>query len=254
MNSALFETEAASKIYSQQELSQVICPPEHVAIIMDGNRRWAAREGLSFMIGHSRGAEQLTQIVRASKELGIKILTVYAFSTENWKRSSIEVKSLMRLFKTHLLRQKNLMIEEGIRLNVIGDLSKFPKDVLRVLDETLKATKEGGRFDLVIALNYGGRDELRRAISAIIEDCLSKKIFKNELSEELIASYLDTAKWKDPDLLIRTSGESRISNFLLWQISYSEVIVTDVLWPDFNEKDLLASVLEYQKRELRLGK
>ncbi len=228
--------------------------PEHVAIIMDGNRRWAKNLGLPMSAGHWRGAERLIQIVRAAKELGIKILTVYAFSTENWGRSAVEVKALMRLFKTYLKLQQSVMIEEGVRLNTIGDISKFPKDVLKVLEETIAATKDGTKLDLVIALNYGARDELKRAFSAILDDCLAKKISKEELSEELISSYLDTAKWKDPDLLIRTSGERRLSNFLLWQISYAEVYVTDVLWPDFSEKDLLEAVLKYQEREQRLGK
>jgi undecaprenyl diphosphate synthase len=192
--------------------------------------------------------------VRAASGYGIKVLTVYAFSTENWKRSAVEVKALMRLFKSYLIRQRDSMIEEGVRLNTIGDISKFPKDVNRVFEETVEATKGGTKLDLVIALNYGARDELKRALGAMIEDCLAKKISKEELSEELISSYLDTARWKDPDLLIRTSGESRISNFLLWQISYAEVVVTDVPWPDFTEKDLLAAIHEYQKRELRLGK
>lgn len=228
--------------------------PEHVAIIMDGNRRWAKNQGLPVSAGHYRGAERLTQIVKAASAFGIKVLTVYAFSTENWKRPSVEVKALMQLFKSYLKRQRSSMIKEGIRLNTIGDIAKFPKDVLQVLEETIEVTKEGTKLDLVIALNYGARDELKRAFGAMIDDCLAKKISKEELSEDLISSYLDTARWPDPDLLIRTSGESRVSNFLLWQISYSEVFVTDVLWPDFGEKDLLAAIQEYQKRELRLGK
>lgn len=228
--------------------------PEHVAIIMDGNRRWAKKRGMPVSAGHLRGAETLTEIVRAASDYGVKVLTVYAFSTENWKRSAMEVKALMRLFKSYLNRQRNLMIEEGVRLNLIGDISRVPKDVAQVFEETVEATKGGTKLDLVIALNYGARDELKRAFGAMLEDCLAKKISKEELSEDLISSYLDTAKWKDPDLLIRTSGERRISNFLLWQISYAEVMVTDVLWPDFTRKDLLAAIHEYQKRELRLGK
>lgn len=228
--------------------------PEHVAIIMDGNRRWAKNQGLPLMAGHWRGAERLTEIVKSAADMGIKVLTVYAFSTENWKRTPLEIRALMRLFKTYLTMQCKPMIAEGVRLSTIGDISKFPKGVLKVLEETIEATKGGAKIDLVLALNYGGRDELKRAISAIIDDCMANKISKEELSEDLISTYLDTAKWKDPDLLIRTSGESRVSNFLLWQISYSEVIVKDVLWPDFGEKDLLEAVMEYQKRELRLGK
>ncbi|MBS0628841.1 MAG: di-trans,poly-cis-decaprenylcistransferase [Verrucomicrobia bacterium] len=221
---------------------------------MDGNRRWAKNQGLPVTAGHWRGAERLIAIVRAAKDLGIKVLTVYAFSTENWVRPPVEVRALMGVFKTYLKRQRNLMINEGVRLNTIGDISRLPKDVLKVLEETVEATKQGTKLDLVIALNYGGRDELKRAFKTIIDDCLAKKISHEALSEELISSYLDTARWKDPDLLIRTSGESRLSNFLLWQISYAEVVVTDVLWPDFSEKDLTEAIREYQKREQRLGK
>lgn len=228
--------------------------PEHVAIIMDGNRRWARQKRVPLMAGHWRGAEQLTEIVRAAKGLGIKVLTVYAFSTENWNRSPMEVKALMRLIKTYLKRQRQTMIEEGVRLSAIGNIGKLPPDVCEVLEETIEATQAGSKIDLVVALNYGGRDEMKRAVEAIIDDCLAKKISKEQVSEELISQYLDTAQFKDPDLLIRTSGESRLSNFLLWQASYSEVLVSDVLWPDFREKDLLEAVLEYQKRELRLGR
>lgn len=256
VNSALIEEKLETKLYSQEELSQLdsVRFPEHIAIIMDGNRRWAKKQGLPPISGHWRGAEALSLTIRAAVELGVKILTVYAFSTENWNRSSLEVRALMRLFKTHLLRQRPVMIEEGIRLNVIGDISKFPEDVQRMLYESVEATKKGTEFDLILALNYGGRDELRRAVQSIVQDCMDQKLSKKAISEQVIASYLDTAKWKDPDLLIRTSGESRISNFLLWQISYSEVIVSDILWPDFDEEQLLNAVLEYQKRELRLGK
>lgn len=256
MNSALAAQKIVEKIYSESEISRVrgLPLPEHIAIIMDGNRRWAKKQGLPPVSGHWRGAEVLSHVIRAAGELGIKMLTVYAFSTENWRRSPLEIKALMRIFKAHLVRQRPVMRAEGVRLNVIGDVSKFPEDVQKALQETVEATKEGEKLDLIVALNYGGRDEMRRAIQHIIEDCTNQKIKKDELSEEVIASYLDTAKWKDPDLLIRPSGESRLSNFLLWQIAYSEVLLTKTYWPDFSEKDLLDAVLEYQKRELRLGK
>ncbi|NGX39670.1 MAG: Ditrans,polycis-undecaprenyl-diphosphate synthase ((2E,6E)-farnesyl-diphosphate specific) [Chlamydiae bacterium] len=256
MNSALIEEKAPERLFTEEELAQVagFRLPQHVAIIMDGNRRWAKQGGLPAMAGHWRGAENLTHIVRAARELGIKVLTVYAFSTENWNRPPLEIKALMRLFNTYLLRQKPYLIEEKVRLNVIGDLTKLSKDLRRTVDETVEATQKGDSFDLVIALNYGGRDELRRAIHSIVEDCTQGKVKKEAITEELIGEYLDTAQWKDPDLLIRTSGESRVSNFLLWQISYSEVLVTDVLWPDFCEKDLFRAVLEFQSREMRLGR
>ena len=244
------------KIYSDKQKNSLskLGFPKHIAIIMDGNRRWAKKQKLPSMAGHWKGAETLSSIVRASGELGVEVLTVFAFSTENWNRPPIEVKSLMRLFKAHLIKQRDVMIEGGVRLNVIGDISRFPKDVRKILDETLRATASGAKMDLVIALNYGGRDEITRATRRIVEDCMSRKLSKKAVTEELIASYLDTGKWKDPDLLIRPSGESRVSNFLLWQISYAEIILTDVLWPDFSEEDLLAAISEYQKRELRIGR
>jgi undecaprenyl diphosphate synthase len=191
--------------------------------------------------------------VRAASRLGVKVLTVFAFSTENWKRSSSEVEALMKLLSNYLVKQRTFMIREGVRLNAIGDISQLPESVRKALEETRLLTSQGDKIDLVIALNYGARDEMRRAMHKIVSDCLSKKISIEDLSEDLISSYLDTSKWKDPDLLIRTSGEKRVSNFLLWQISYSEVYISDVLWPDFDEKELLRAILEYQKREHRLG-
>ena len=257
MNSAVMkEKNTDLKLFSEKELGQLnrFRFPQHVAIVMDGNRRWAKKHQLPPLAGHWQGAEALATIVRAAGELDIKTLTVYAFSTENWKRTPEEVASLLHLFITHLIGKKDLMIEEGVRLNVIGDITKFPNELKKTLEETLKATDHGKRLNLVIALNYGGRDELRRAIKAIAQDCVDKKLSQELITEEIISNYLDTAPWKDPDLLIRTSGENRVSNFLLWQISYSEIIVTDTLWPDFNEKDLLKAILEYQRRELRTGK
>ncbi len=227
--------------------------PSHVAVIMDGNRRWAKRRGLPALVGHWKGAETLIKIVRAASRMGVKVLTTYSFSTENWKRSRREVEGLMRLFKTNLIRQRRAMIAEGVKLGAIGDLAGLPPDVRAVLTESIDATKHGNKIELVLALNYGGRDELKRAIGAIVDDCLAGKISKGQVSEEMIARYLDTAAWKDPNLLIRTSGESRLSNFLLWQISYSEMVIMDVLWPDFSETDLHDALLEYQRREHRLG-
>jgi len=247
---------APDKIYSEKRLHTLnpLRIPKHIAIIMDGNRRWASRRGLLPIAGHMRGADTLVQTVRAASELGVEVLTVYAFSTENWKRNPIEVEALMKLFKTFIAKQKDSMVEEGVRLDIIGDTFRLPADVKDSFDEVIEATKGGKKFNLVLALNYGGRDELKRAVSAIVEDCLSSKLSKDEINEALISSYLDTSKWQDPDLLIRTSGENRLSNFLLWQISYSEVFLTEVLWPDFSEQNLLEAILEYQKRVLRIGK
>jgi undecaprenyl diphosphate synthase len=227
--------------------------PKHIAIIMDGNRRWAKNRGLPVMVGHWHGAEALSNIVEDAASLGVETLTVYAFSVENWKRSSDEVESLMRLFQMYLRGQKDRMVSEGVKLGTIGDLSRLPKDVKETLDDVKKATSGCDRINLVIAVNYGARDDIRRAVSAITDDCLNGKIQKEEISEALIAKYLDTAPWGDPELLIRTSGEKRISNFLLWEISYAEVYITDILWPDFGEQQLIRAIAEYQKRERRIG-
>lgn len=227
--------------------------PKHVAIIMDGNRRWAKKHGVSTTIGHWKGAEALMNIVHAASNLGVEVLTVYAFSTENWNRSEEEVEGVMQLFKMYLSGQCERMVREGVRLQAIGDLKKLPADVMKVLEETKAATAGGKRIDLVLALNYGARDDIRRAVSTVVTDCLEGRLAKEAITEKVLASYLDTAQWQDPELLIRTSGEVRLSNFLLWQISYSEIYISDVLWPDFNEQHLLQALLEYQRRERRSG-
>lgn len=247
---------AEEKLYSDEQLARVDLyrVPQHVAIAMDGNRRWASKRHMPKTKGHWYGAEALITVVRAALELKIQVLTVYSLSTENMQRSSAEVSTLMRVFKANLISQKELMVREGVRLETIGDITKLPEDLQLVLRETKEATKHGRNLDLVLALNYGARDEIKRAIWKLIDDCSAGKISKSAITEEIISAYLDTAPWKDPDVLIRPSGESRISNFLLWQISYTEVFMTDVLWPDFCEKDLLAAILEYQKREVRKGR
>ncbi len=241
--------------YSIEDLS-LLDPtsiPRHVAIIMDGNRRWAKREEIPLYLGHFEGADTLTKIVRAASSLGIKVLTVFAFSTENWARPPEEIASLMDLFHLYLVRQKESMIKEGVRLGAIGNIEGLPLHVKEVLQETIEATKEGSSIQLVLALNYGGRDEITRATISLVEDIEKGLIKKDEITEKTISSYLDTAHLPDPDFFIRTSGEQRVSNFLLWQICYAEVYVTDVLWPEFNEKQLLKAVLEYQRRERRRG-
>jgi undecaprenyl diphosphate synthase len=246
----LMQTEDLS-VREQTLLSSPI--PHHVAIIMDGNRRWAKQRGLPSFAGHWQGEETLIKIVRAAKRFGIKVLTVYAFSTENWVRSLEEVEELMLLFRTVLLKRKEEMLQEKIKLSTIGDLGKLRPIEREILEETKALTSHCDQLHLVIALNYGGRDDIRRATAAIVEDCLKGKLKKEEISEEIFGTYLDTAPWGDPDLLIRTSGEMRLSNFLLWQISYSEVYITDVLWPDFDERELKKAMIEYQRRDRRLG-
>jgi undecaprenyl diphosphate synthase len=227
--------------------------PNHVAIIMDGNRRWAKRQGLPAIMGHWKGADTLTRIVRSASELGIRTLTVYSFSTENWGRSSDEIDALMHLFRVYLERQREPMILEGVRLEAIGDHSRLPSFVLRELALSKSCTAHCKKIDLVLAINYGGRDDVRRAFCAMTEDLEKGLLSKDQITEQMISRYLDTATWPDPELLIRTSGERRQSNFLLWQLCYSEFYYTDVLWPDFDEHDLLQAVREYQLRRRRLG-
>lgn len=251
MNSAETRELLGSALLLEEGKAEV---PYHVAIIMDGNRRWAARRGLPAAVGHWRGAENLSGVVRSAAGLGIQVLTVYAFSTENWARPREEVSALLYLFKSYLNKQCAAMIADGVRLETIGDLSKLPRDVQTVLQETKEATAGGTRIELVLALNYGGRDDIRRAIGKIVQDCGAGRLNLEQLSEQRISQYLDTAKWPDPALLIRTSGELRQSNFLLWQSSYTELVYTETLWPDFGEQELAAAIREYQNRRKRFGK
>ncbi len=226
--------------------------PEHVGIIMDGNRRWAEKRGLGIDQGHAAGARVLQSIVQASVEIGIKVLTVYALSTENWQRSQKELSALFRLFAQMLKGQKKYMLEEGIALHVIGNTAPFSDKLRDLLNDVATSTQTGSTLDLVLALNYGGRDELKRAFLTILQKHSAHWI-ERHLTENMIAKALDTAKWSNPDLLIRSGGEKRISNFLLWQSAYTEFYFTDVLWPDFGKEDLYRAVLQYQSRTRRRG-
>ena len=242
--------------FTAEQLEQLEVVPNHLAIIMDGNRRWSRRRHLKKVMnlidGHWQGANVLTTIVEASLDLGISYLTAYAFSTENWKRSPQEVKTLMEILLNYLQKQRPKMIAEGVRFGTIGDLTPFDREVRDEIAHTVEATRRGKNLQLTLALNYGGRDEMRRAISALATDF--KEGMVDEVSEELIGRYLDTGHLPDPDFLIRTSGEMRLSNFLLWQIAYAEVYVTERLWPDFTPTDLFDALLEFQNRERRVGK
>jgi len=251
MSASTLELCNKSSIFSDEELSlfDPIKGPKHIAIIMDGNRRWAKEKGVPSMLGHWEGAETLTDVTKGAAELGVKTLTVYAFSTENWARPAEEVDDLMKLFELYLVGKKESMIHDGVRLDAIGDLSFLPKNVLAALDETRKATAHCEKINLVLALNYGGRDEIRRAVVKILQD----NVDPASLTEDLFSSYLDTSRFGDPDFLIRTSGEMRVSNFLLWQISYAEIFSSDVLWPDFSSKHLLEALIVYQNRNRKLG-
>ncbi len=227
--------------------------PNHIAIIPDGNRRWAKRRLTSTQEGHYEGADTLMEIVKAAQEIKVKTLTLYSFSTENWMRPKEEVATLMGLFTNRLIYQREEMVQNGIKLETIGDLSRLPSFLNIAIQETKQATQACNKIQLVLALNYGARDELSRAFKAMVNDYDQKLLKKEDLNEYTIAQYLDTTPWKDPELLIRTGGEWRVSNFLLWQISYSEIYITSVLWPDFTPHHLLEAIVNYQGREQRGG-
>jgi len=227
--------------------------PKHVAIIMDGNGRWAKKKALNRIRGHEEGAESVREIVRTSREMGISWLTLYAFSEENWKRPKHEVQALMRLLKRFLKSELSEMLENGIRFQAIGRTSKLPEDVQNRLSETANKTSKNKDMVLTLALSYGGRQEIFDAILRISEAIQSGTITSREITEQFIADSLYTAGMPDPDLLVRTSGEYRISNFLLWQIAYAEIYITPTLWPDFRKKEYLLAIEEYQKRERRFG-
>ncbi len=227
--------------------------PKHIAIIPDGNRRWAKKHFLNSQQGHQEGADILMEIVKAAQELEIRHLTLYSFSTENWQRSPEEVFAFLLLIANYLIEQREEMAQTGIKLETIGDLNPLPSFLKEAIRETKEATKSCDKIDLILALNYGSRNELCRAVRALVEDCDNKRLNKEEINEETLSRYLDTHPWSDPDLLIRTSGELRLSNFLLWQISYAEMHISPTLWPDFSPKHLLDALLDFQGRERRRG-
>ncbi|MBW2353491.1 MAG: isoprenyl transferase [Deltaproteobacteria bacterium] len=227
--------------------------PAHVAIIMDGNGRWAKRKGLSRIHGHQRGADTVRKIVTFSREIGIRFLTLYAFSEENWKRPAHEVKALMKLLNRFLKAELEEMQENGIRLKTIGRVAKLPKSTRQILLDTVEQTSSNTGMTLTLALSYGGRQEIVDAIRKITGQIRENKISPDQIDEELVSNSLYTSGMPDPDLLIRTSGEYRVSNFLLWQISYCEIFITQTLWPDFGEDDFREALLAYQKRERRFG-
>ena len=227
--------------------------PEHVAIIMDGNGRWATKKGLPRSLGHNEGVSVLKEIIKVSKNLGCKVLTVFAFSTENWSRPNKEVDFLVNLFEKVLKKEIDEIHKESIKIKFIGDLSPFPKSLKSVLNSSEVLTRNNKNFTLNVCLNYGGRQEIVKVAKEIAVKCFSGEIKPSEVNEELINSKLLTQGIKDPELLIRTSGEKRISNFLLWQLAYAEIHVTDVLWPDFNADSLAKALLDYQSRRRRFG-
>ncbi|WP_299387937.1 isoprenyl transferase [uncultured Lacinutrix sp.] len=228
--------------------------PKHVAIIMDGNGRWAKQKGFLRAIGHENGTKSVRETVEASAQLGIKNLTLYAFSTENWNRPKLEVDTLMKLLVSALKKEIKTLQENNIKLNAIGNLNSLPKKVFKELSEVIENTKNNNHMTLTLALSYGSRDELLNAVKEISNKVKNNIISSENIDESIINEHLYTQNLPDVDLLIRTSGEQRISNFLLWQIAYAELYFTKVLWPDFTQQHLCDAVIEYQNRERRFGK
>ena len=228
--------------------------PRHVAVIMDGNGRWAQRRGLSRLEGHRRGKEAVRNIVDASREIGLSYLTLYAFSSENWQRPAQEVRALMGLLNRYLRTELRRMMRYNIRLQSVGDLERLPANVRKSLLDVIAATKENTGLTVVLAISYGAREEIVAAVQALAEAVRTGQLDPQAIDEQTIGNMLWTADIPDPDLLIRTSGEFRISNFLLWQLAYTELYVTETLWPDFDRDAFLQALAEYQSRERRFGR
>lgn len=240
------------EVLSQDKIEKIVKDTnlKHIAIIMDGNRRWAKERFLPSMMGHKKGVDALKKITRACDDYGVKYLTLYAFSTENWNRKQEEVDFLMDLLATTLKSELKELNENNVKMNFIGDLSVLNQNLQNILAHSKEVTKNNTGVILTVAINYGARDEIVSAVKKIIKD--NKK--ENEITKELISSYLYTSDIPDPDLLIRTSGEKRISNYLLWQIAYSEIYVVDTYWPEFDKNELAKAIIEFSLRQRRYGK
>lgn len=227
--------------------------PQHVAIILDGNGRWAKSRGMPRNYGHAQGSRNVEKICEEAWRMGIKYLTVYAFSTENWNRPSNEVEALMKLLRNYMKTCLKTAAKNDMKIRVIGEMSVLDEDIKGRIRELEEASKENNGLNFTIAINYGSRDEMLRAIKGLAEDYEQKKVNMKDIDEALFESYLDTHGVPDPDLLIRTSGEQRLSNFLLWQLAYTEFYFTDVLWPDFTKEELIKAIEQYEGRERRFG-
>ena len=227
--------------------------PQHVAIILDGNGRWAKSKGMPRNYGHMQGAKNVEVICEEAYKMGIKYLTVYAFSTENWNRPQDEVDALMKLLRNYMKTCLKTAEKNDMKIRVIGDKTRLDEDIRTRIAELEEATKNNGGLNFQIAINYGSRDEMRRAITALAKDCVEGKVNPDDISESMFDSYLDTHDIPDPDLMIRTSGEQRLSNYLLWQLAYSEFYFTNVPWPDFSKEELVKAVEQYNKRDRRFG-
>jgi len=232
--------------------------PRHVAIIMDGNGRWAKKRNLPRIMGHKAGSESVKKIVTTARELNLEVLSLYVFSTENWKRPSMEVQALMALLKTYLKSELDNMLKNNVSLRCLGDLDRLPADVRKILDQVVRETgnREEGSPGLILnlALSYGSRAEIVRAARIMAEKCMTGQFAPEDFTEQLFAAHLYTDGLPDPDLLIRTGGESRLSNFLLWQASYAEIYITETMWPDFRGEALIEAIRAFQSRERRFGK
>lgn len=227
--------------------------PGHVAIIMDGNGRWAQARGRPRLFGHHAGAKRVREIVEACPDLGVKYVTIFAFSTENWKRTQVEVAGLMSLFRRYITKEARALHDEGVRVRFIGDRVRLDQKLVKLMDELELLTSDNDRVHLTIALNYGGRDEVARATKRLAQDVADGKLNPENVNEETLPKYLDTCVLPDPDLVIRTSGEARISNFLLWQSAYAEYEFIDTLWPDFSREIFGELVRKYATRDRRFG-
>ncbi len=227
--------------------------PKHVAIILDGNGRWAKKRGLPRNMGHAEGAKAVEKIVYDAADLGIEYLTVYGFSTENWKRPDEEVGALMKILRYYIKRLLDVAQKKNVKVRMIGEKSRFSQDIIDGIDELEGKTKDNTAMTFVLAINYGGRDEITRGVRKLAEDVKAGKLNPEDITEAVISDSLDTAGIPDPDLMIRTSGEQRLSNYLIWQCAYTEFYFTDVLWPDFDKNELIKAIEYYQGRDRRFG-
>lgn len=228
--------------------------PKHVAVIMDGNGRWAKKRGGLRIFGHQSAITAVRETVESAAELGVEYLTLYAFSTENWNRPAMEVSALMQLLVSTIRKETATLNKNNIRLQTIGNTTSLPESCQRELREAMEITKDNTRMTLVLALSYSGRWDLTQAMQQIAHEVKQGHLSENDIDERTVARYLSTANMPDPELLIRTSGEQRISNFLLWQLAYTELYITELLWPDFRKEHLYEAILSYQRRERRFGK
>lgn len=246
------QTEEDKQLQEQVKSSGPV--PEHIAIIMDGNGRWAQKKGNIRLFGHKAGVESVRDITESCAQLGVSYLTLYAFSTENWNRPSSEINGLMKLLVQTLRNEAERLNKNDIKLVTIGQIDRLPKKCQRQLQEVIDLTKDNGRMQLCLALSYSGRWDIKKAVKKIAEEVQKGNVHPDQIDDEMISSFLSTAAVPDPDLIIRTSGEYRISNFLLWQLAYSELYITETYWPDFRRDELYQAIFSFQKRDRRFGK